>query len=118
MIFPFLFSFVLITYKRILLYFKGISAIKQHQIWYEISVDKVIIENNKDLSKLLIKCLNAHYKRQIYQSLAQKIDENMYITRNWFQKKTPISAYHLILLMREYDFIRDMVDEMIKNPPE
>ena len=37
----------------------------------------------------------------------------MYITHNWFQKKTPISAYHLILLMREYDFIQNMVNEMI-----
>lgn len=93
------------------------SITKKHQIWCEIGIDKIIIKNNKDLSKLLIKCLNAHYKRQIYQSVAQKIDENMYVTRNWFQKKTPISAYHLILLMREYDFIQDMVNEMVRNSP-
>nr|DAK02673.1 MAG TPA: hypothetical protein [Caudoviricetes sp.] len=42
MTFPFLFSFVLITYKRILLHFNGISNIKQHQIWCEISVDNKI----------------------------------------------------------------------------
>ena len=77
------------------------SITKKHQIWCEIGIDKIIIKNNKDLSKLLIKCLNAHYKRQIYQSVAQKIDENMYVIRNLFQKKKPIMSYHLIILIWE-----------------
>lgn len=89
------------------------SNSKKHQIWCEIGVDKFIIENNKDITKLLIKCLSAHYKRQIYQNVALKIDASLYLTRNWFQKGTPISAYHLLLLMREYDFIKEIVDEMV-----
>ena len=91
------------------------SITKKHHIWCEIGLDKFIIKNNKDLSKLLIKCLNSHYKRQIYQSVAQKIDENMYVTRNWFQKETPLSAYHMLLLMREYDFIKEIIEELLDN---
>lgn len=91
---------------------------RKHQIWCYFGVNKFIIEDNNDLSQFLTKCLRHHHKRQIYKYVAHNLDINMYVTRNWFQKNTVISAYHLILLMKKYDFIRDMVDEMIKNPPE
>lgn len=91
------------------------SNSKKHQIWCEIGIDKFIIHNNKELSQLIIQCLRSHHKRQIYQNVAQNIDENMYMTRNWFQKSCPVSAYHLLLLMREYDFIKDIVEEMLRN---
>lgn len=90
------------------------SNCKKHQMWCEIGIDKIIINNNKDLSKLLIECLSHYYKRQIYQSVAQRLDESMFLTRNWFQRGTAINAYHMILLMRNYDFIRDIIYEMVE----
>ena len=86
---------------------------EKHQIWCYFGVEKFIIENNEELSALLTKLLRHHHKRQIYKYVAHNLDINMYVSRNWFQKNTGISAYHLILLMREYDFIKEIVDEMV-----
>ena len=94
---------------------------EKHQIWCYFGVEKFIIDNNEELSALLTKLLRHHHKRQIYKYVAHNLDINMYVSRNWFQKNTGItfifvtgiSAYHLILLMREYDFIKEIVDEMV-----
>ena len=88
---------------------------EKHQLWCYFGIEKFVIGNNEELSALLTKLLRHHHKRQIYKYVAHNLDINMYVSRNWFQKNTGISAYHLILLMREYDFIKEIVDEMLNN---
>lgn len=81
----------------------------------KIEINNDEIQGNINLLKEITEHLSSYYKRHIYKSVSHKVGINQYRVRSWFQRGSVINAYDLIKLMKHYDFIREIIEKILKN---
>lgn len=94
---------------------RKLSNTQKHTIVCKIEVDNDEIQGNINLSKEITEHLSSYYKRHIYKSVSHKVGINQYRVRSWFQRGSVINAYDLILLMKHYEFVKEIVERMLEN---
>lgn len=82
------------------------SNAKRHQFWCKTNNETVKIESNNDLSGYLVKLLKQRYPENACKLIARDLDVSYYLVRNWLQRGINLDAYHLLILLKRYDFVR------------
>jgi len=67
--------------------------------------------SNRELTKIIVNMLREN-KIKIKQA-ARDLDISVARARNWYYKKTGMTAADLISIMQEYEFIRQAVERLL-----
>ncbi|OGU16781.1 MAG: hypothetical protein A2076_07140 [Geobacteraceae bacterium GWC2_53_11] len=67
--------------------------------------------NNRELTKIIVNMLREH--RIKIKQAARDLDISVERARNWYYKKTGMTAADLMRIMREYEFVRLAVESSL-----
>jgi len=66
---------------------------------------------NRDLTKIIVSMLKEHGVK--VKQAARDLDITVERPRNWYYKKTGMTALDLLWIMREYEFVRQAVQSSL-----
>ena len=70
--------------------------------------------NNRQLSEIIVNKLRANGIN--IKQAARDLDLSVSRVRNWYYKKTGMTALDLLKMMREYEFVRQAVQDFLLIP--
>jgi len=85
------------------------SNIKKHQKWCKNKLEVVVFSDNKEFSQILLEQLRSYYESNVSKHVAHDLNISLYTVRNWFYKSTGLKAYDLLLLLDNYECVRDLL---------